>query len=988
MQKKHKSAGIHDIFACSSTHVSREIDAMEDTLAAQGGDRRVVDSLRKACARLEHVHCVHRAVRRSLAVTSGMKSPEVLIGNVCRTLVDAGGYESVWIVLFGTDRRQRTWAQSGMGEKGEALGRKLEAGWLPRCGRDLLTPEGGYCQAEAGGICASCSFGSACSQQGSIVTRLARGGQLLGMMSVTLPSHETAGDEEACLVQEVEVEVSRAIEGVNRDLDRAETEAGLGESRRVMDTLLKNLPGMAYRCKYDGEWTMVLVSRGGYELTGYHPEEMVGNRAVAYNTLVHPEDRAMVKETVDAGVSGSDSFEMEYRLLTRDGTEKWVWEKGSVVRIGGVVVALEGFVTDITQQKHAIEGLRWSNRRYRILVEDMPAMVCRFLPDGRLTDVNESYCRMFGMAREELLGQNFFAFLPPAVRDPVRDHFLELTPENPMDTYEHEVINPTGRRGWQEWTDRAIFSDDGELREFQSIGRDITERRRAEEALRASERRYRAYIDNSPVGIFIFGEEGGFVEANEAACRMVGYTRSELAALKVIDIVGADGTGKRAPNFERLKREEHVRSETPLHHKNGAIIHGIIEAVALGEGTYMAYFIDQTEQRKLQSQLQQVQKIESVGRLAAGVAHDFNNMLSPILGYAELLLDELPEGEECYGYSLEIKNAAERSRNLVRQLLAFSRKQVLRLDPLDLRAIVAGMQPLLRQTLREDIALTVSLAETSCPVRADMGQVEQILMNLAVNAQDAMPDGGELSIAVRMVVQEADAPRLHLDLSPGEYVLVEVRDTGHGMDPTTAEHAFEPFFSTKGKGGTGLGLSTVYGIITQHGGAVRMDTRQGEGAVFSLYFLREEEPVAEMPEVTEEKAVASGHETVLVAEDNEVVRNMTVSVLTRLGYRVFDAAGGEEALAVLKNHEGAVDLLLTDVVMPGMNGRELYTRVSQLYSGIRVLYMSGYSDDVIAHHGVLEEGIHFIQKPFTIEGLTSKVREVLDIACCAGAPGS
>lgn len=742
--------------------------------------------------------------------------------------------------------------------------------------------------------------------------------------------------------------------------------------------MLANLPGMAYRCRYDDNWTMILVSEGAHGLTGYPADGFIGNRGVAYGDLVHPDDRAKVRKAVEAGVAGGCVFEMEYRLLTRDGTEKWVWERGHPIRDGDAVVALEGFVTDITQRKRALESLQWSNQRYRILVEDMPAMVCRFLPDGRLTDVNESYCRMFGMARADLVGHNFFSFLPKEARDAVRRHFLSLTPDHPMATYEHEVITPDGRKGWQEWTDRAIFSDVGELREFQSIGRDITERRMAEEALRASEKRYRTYIDNSPVGIFIFDEAGDYVEANGAVCKMMGYTREEMKGLNVKDLAVPEGSGMGTPNFERLKRDGYIRSEIPLRHKNGGVVYVIIEAVALEEGTYMAYVIDQTEQRKLHAQLQQVQKIESVGRLAAGVAHDFNNMLSPILGYAELLIDELPTGDECYGYALEIKNAAERSRNLVRQLLAFSRKQVLRLDPLDLRDIVSGMQPLLKRTLREDIELLIDLEEARCPVRADAGQVEQILMNLAVNAQDAMPDGGALSIAVRLAVQEASHPRFHLELSPGDYVLLEVKDTGQGMDAATAEQAFEPFFSTKGKGGTGLGLSTVYGIVTQHGGTVLMDTRPGQGAVFSLYFPREAEAVAAVAEPKEERVVVAGDETVLVAEDNEVVRNMTVSVLARQGYRVYSGASGEEALKILEGYGGKVDLLLTDVVMPGMNGRELYTRVSERYPGIRVLYMSGYSDDVIAHHGVLEEGIHFIQKPFTIEGLTGKVRDVLD----------
>jgi len=841
MQNNHNSPGIHDVFTSSSKKVFQELNAIERYIEAEGGDLNAVAGLRVACGHLRRVNSVSLAVRRSLRIASGVASSEAVMQNICDGLVDSGGYETVWMVLFEPGEGTRTWAQAGLGERAVVLGRKLEAGWTPRCGRHVLTPGGGCYLSETGGLCADCSFDGACREPGGIVIRLARGGQAMGMMIVTMPRGMAAGDDEVCLVREVGGDVSHALDGLNR----VETETGRRESRRI-------------------------------------------------------------------------------------------------------------------------------------LMEEMPAMVCRFQPDGRLTDVNESYCRMFAMTRDELLGHNFFAFLPQEARAAVRDHFLSLTQENPMASCEHEVITSDGRRGWQEWTDRAIFSDKGVLREFQSIGRDITERRRAEEALRASEKRYRAYIDNSPVGIFIFDEEGYYVEANEAACRMVGYTREALRALNVNDLAGSERTGYRAPNFERLKQEGYIRSEIPLRHKNGGAIHGIIEAVALDEGMYMAYFIDQTEQRKLHAQLQQVQKIESVGRLAAGVAHDFNNMLSPILGYAELLLDELPTGDECYGYSLEIKNAAERSRNLVRQLLAFSRKQVLRLDPLDLRTIVSGMQPLLKQTLREDIALAIELEKTVCPVRADVGQVEQILMNLAVNAQDAMPDGGALSIVVRLAVQEAGNPRFHLELSPGQYVLLEVRDTGHGMDAATEEHAFEPFFSTKGKGGTGLGLSTVYGIVTQHGGSVLMDTRQGQGTVFSLYFPREKEAMAVVSEPKEERAVVSGHETVLVAEDNEVVRNMTVSVLTRLGYRVYNAASGEEALDVLNGHEGKVDLLLTDVVMPGMNGRQLYTRVSERYTGIRVLYMSGYSDDVIAHHGVLEEGIHFIQKPFTIEGLTTKVREVLD----------
>ncbi|WP_300675371.1 PAS domain S-box protein [Desulfoluna sp.] len=985
MQNHDTPEGGLGAISFSSEKVRQEIDAIEryHSSLPEGDDRDVDRTVQAACAYLRHVNRVQLAVRQSLWSAFGEKSFETLIQRVCRALVDSGGYDAVWIVLIGPDGGCQTWAQAGLGSEAVVLDRIFGAGWFPRCGHQRCDPDtdqkGGQVQPDI--HCETCPFGELCRPPGSLVARLAFGAIELGMMSVTLSPDVVAGDAEVSLLQEVAGDLSHALYDVSCEQQRYDTEVGLGESRRAMATLLTNLPGMAYRCRLDDPWTMLLVSEGSVSLTGYHADELIGNRVIAYGAMIHPDDRSMVQKAVDEGVANSGSFEMEYRLRARNGKEKWVWERGTAVRFGDSVVALEGFVTDITERKRALEELQLSHRRYHILVEDMPAMVCRFLPDGRLTDVNESYCRMFGMERSALVGHNFFTFLLEDAREHVRRHFLSLTPEHPMATYEHEVITPDGRRGWQEWTDRAIFSDQGTLCEFQSIGRDTTERRSAEEALRASEKRYRAYVDNSPVGIFIFDDEGRYIEANASVCQMLGYSQAELKALNVNALSVSDGVGQMAPIVERLKQEGYIQTEIPVLHKNGGVVYGRLEAVALDSGQYIAYFIDQTEQRKLAAQLQQVQKIESVGRLAAGVAHDFNNMLSPILGYAELLIDELPAGTECSGYALEVKNAAERSRNLVRQLLAFSRKQVLRLDHLDLRGIVSGMEALLKRTLRENIELVLELAESPCPVRADVGQVEQILMNLAVNAQDAMPDGGELSLAVRMAVQDAMNPRFHLELSPGSYVLLEVMDTGVGMDPATAEQAFEPFYSTKGKGGTGLGLSTVYGIVAQHGGTVLMDTQQGKGTRFSFYFPSEDEmPIEGVAAPRKESPSVSGDETVLVVEDNEVVRNMTVSVLTRQGYCVYNAASAEEALAFLDEFGGTVDLLLTDVVMPGMNGRELYTQVSALYSGVRALYMSGYSDDVIAHHGVLEEGIHFIQKPFTIEALTRKVRDVLERA--------
>ncbi|MCG8471479.1 MAG: PAS domain S-box protein [Desulfobacterales bacterium] len=901
-----------------------------------------------------------------------------MIQGLCQLLVSSGGYEGVWVALTDKTGRIQSWATEGLGESEALFFKGMKNGKTPPC----LLREGPPAlpqMLDEECRCEQCPMGNCSWRQRALIAPLMWHQKRFGAMAVIMPRGICFNEDEALLVEEVASELSHRLHEENLEEERRLSDEGLQESRRSMETLLTNLPGMAYRCTVDDSWTMHLVSAGALPLTGYLPDELMGNRVVSFEDLIHPMDKKRVKETVLRAIETEEAFEVEYRIYTRLGEEKWVWERGTPIKEAGHTAVVECFITDITKRRKVKEDLQLSNMRYRTLVEDMPAMVCRFEPDGRLTDINKSYCRMFGRSRRELLGQNFFLFLPKGVRDAVRYRFLSFTPQEPMATTEHEVIMPDGSVGWQEWTNRAIFSKSGEIREFQAIGRDVTQRRLAEEALRKNEQKYRAYLHNSPVGIFVIDDEGRYVEANTAACSMLGYSRQELLTKKVTDLAHVDEEKDLVQaHLDQLKYQGKLRTEVCFMHKEGGYIYGILEAVTLELGLYMAYFIDQTEQRVLQSQLQQVQKIESVGRLAAGVSHDFNNMLSPILGYAELLLEELEPGQESYGYALEVKNAAERSRNLVRQLLAFSRKQVLSLDTLDLREIIIDMEVLLRRTLREDIVVDYTLDELACLVQADAGQVEQILMNLSVNAQDAMAEGGRLTISC---LREVVAPGHHLtqtELLPGEYVVLKVSDTGVGMDPHTKDHALEPFFSTKGKGGTGLGLSTVYGIVKQHGGSLVMDSQPGQGTIFTLYFPITDGEPAPMPSRKLKPRSQHGSETLLLAEDNEVVKNMASSVLVRQGYTVHKASSGEEALMLLESLKGKVDLLLTDVIMPGMNGRELYTKVAQRFPKVQVVYMSGYSDDVIAHHGVLEDGIHFIQKPFTIEGLTTKVREVLN----------
>jgi nitrogen-specific signal transduction histidine kinase len=388
---------------------------------------------------------------------------------------------------------------------------------------------------------------------------------------------------------------------------------------------------------------------------------------------------------------------------------------------------------------------------------------------------------------------------------------------------------------------------------------------------------------------------------------------------------------------------------------------------------------DISAQVRLEEQLRQMQKMEAIGQLAGGVAHDFNNLLTPILGYAELLQARFPPDDPTHAAVAEIRRAGEGARRLTAQLLAFGRKQMIELTVLDLAALAARTSRMLRRTIREDIDVVVKRTAETTHVRADASQIEQVLMNLALNAQDALPYGGRMVIETgSVVVGEADEP-LRPGFKPGAYALLTVSDTGTGMDAETLAHIFEPFFTTKEKGkGTGLGLATAYGIVKQHGGEITVYSEPGRGSTFRVYLPCTEELPEDAERPLRPRTVHQGAETVLVVEDNPLVRNLASNMLEAHGYTVLRAASGEECLRQVEEHRDAIHLLLVDVIMPGMNGREVHERVAALRPEIRVLFMSGYAEDIIAPQGMLRKDVDFIAKPFSVESLTGKVREILD----------
>jgi two-component system cell cycle sensor histidine kinase/response regulator CckA len=387
---------------------------------------------------------------------------------------------------------------------------------------------------------------------------------------------------------------------------------------------------------------------------------------------------------------------------------------------------------------------------------------------------------------------------------------------------------------------------------------------------------------------------------------------------------------------------------------------------------------DITEQQELQVQLQQSQKMDAIGRLAGGVAHDFNNLLGVIIGYGERLLRRLPSPDR--REIGEVLKAAEHAASLTRQLLAFSRRQVLKPRVLDLNAVVAEMDGMLRRIIGEDINLVTSLPDGLGQVKADPGQIQQVVMNLAVNARDAMPKGGRLTIETGNAELDESYTSAHLAVRPGHYVMLAVTDSGMGMDAATQARIFEPFFTTKEAGkGTGLGLSTVFGIVKQSEGNVWVYSEPQRGTTFKIYLPRVDEVVEEQP-ASELETAAGGIETILLVEDSDSLRELGREILEEHGYKVIEASSGTAALEALARHAGSLDLILTDLVMSGMSGRELADQVTRMRPGTKVLFMSGYTDDALGHHGVLDAGTAFVEKPFTIDGLLRKVRDVLDSA--------
>jgi PAS domain S-box-containing protein len=641
---------------------------------------------------------------------------------------------------------------------------------------------------------------------------------------------------------------------------------------------------------------------------------------------------------------------------------------------------------EILERKEAESALRHERDRAQRYLETAQVILLKLDMKGRITLVNRYACSILGWTADELLGRDWIdTCLPARIRDVMRSKFHDLVGGD-LSIAENPILTRSGEERLVEWRNTLRRDDDGRVIGTFSSGSDITERHQATDALRTAEERMRFALDAASVGIWDMDYATGALRWSETIEAHYGLPPGTFGGTfdafierihpddreSVLDAIGR--AVKQGADFSVSHRA--VWPDGTVRWLSGA---GRIQLGEHGEPVRgVGISLDVTERRTLEAQYQQAQKMDALGRLAGGVAHDFNNLLTVILGYCELLLVDLDPNDRRQAGILKIHKAGVSAAGLTRQLLAFSRKQIIEPTLLDLNSVVTDMRGMLGRLIREDVTVVLGLLPELAPVKADRGQVEQVVMNLAVNARDAMPEGGTLTIETANVELDEHHAKTHVPVKPGPYVMLTVTDTGTGMTPQVQARLFEPFFTTKEVGtGTGLGLATVHGIVTQSGGSVTVDSEVGRGTSFRVYFPRADAAdivIAAPPSIPRPRTAA---QTVLVVEDEEGLREVTTKLLQAQGHTVLVAANADEALRQVEGNT-SIDVLLTDVVMPGASGPELTRRLVERRPALKVIYMSGDTADALARHGLLNPGISFLHKPFTSETLGRKICEVLD----------
>ncbi|MBI5570899.1 MAG: PAS domain S-box protein [Desulfomonile tiedjei] len=759
---------------------------------------------------------------------------------------------------------------------------------------------------------------------------------------------------------------------------RKEAEAALRDSEERYRALFEHSRDAIAITHRDGRF--VDVNQSFLDLLDYRLERIMEMNAG--DLWADSADRIGWEERIDSEGYARD---FEAKLLRRDGSVRYCMLTSTARTMLDGSVQFQTICRDFTDRKQAEEILRQSEETFRMLTESAPFGLSVMAADTKFEYFNRKFTEIFGYTIEDLPDKRTW-FVKAYPDEDYRANISTAWRKDTIDQVTPGEVKPrVFRVRCKDGEDKVIsfravvISEGRQILTYQ----DVTAEVRAQESILQAKNEWERTFDAVPDLIMILDNDYRVQRTNKTLLDGLNITAGEIIDAKCYEVLHCptgqvqltcphamlldDGNEHSAEiAFERPAGVFDV-TVSPLRDEQGRLI----GAVHIAR--------DITERKKLEDQLRHAQKMEAIGRLAGGVAHDFNNLLTAIIGYSNLLMEHLPENGPDRERLVQIDRAAERAAALTQQLLAFSRKQVLDLKVMNLNEVISDLEKMLRRLIGEDVELRAALDNSIGSVKVDPNRVEQILINLAINARDAMPHGGKLTIETTDVTLDEDYARSHQEVRPGPYVMCAVSDNGVGMDPETLSRVFEPFFTTKEKGvGTGLGLSTVYGIVKQHEGHISAYSEPGLGTTFKVYFPRVEAAVEEISKTIERRTLPGGTETILVVEDEEIVLDLSGEILQMLGYTALKASSPRQALAICEEYGKPIHLLLTDVVLPQMDGRSLFDRLAIERPDMQVLYVSGYADNAIVHQGVLDPGVHFLQKPFSAHTLACKVRQVLD----------
>ncbi|MBW2119784.1 MAG: PAS domain S-box protein [Deltaproteobacteria bacterium] len=923
--------------------------------------------------RIEHVNLVLLATRNVNQLITKEKDRDKLLQGVCNNLVETRGYYNAWIALFDESGKLLKTTEAGLGDDFLPMLERLKRGELTDCGRTALSQSDVVVTEDPSSTCADCPLAEKYSGRGAMTIRLAHEGKVYGLLSVSIAGHLTVYKEEKELFREVTEDIAYALYNMEQEDERKRMDMALKASEGKYRSLVETITDIVFIIDTNGR--LIFLNPEFENLTGYPAQDFIGH---PFTEILSPE---YIESTVDRfkrGLSGETIPIYEVELKHMDGKTVPVELKvTSMIDDDGQTIGRIGVARDISERKRAERTLTESEERYRSVFENTGTATVIIEDDMTISMANAEYENLTGFSKEEVENKKKWTeFVVGEDLEKMKEYHIKRrgNDANVPTEYEFRFVD---KQGNVKDVYLKVGIIPGTARTVASVA-DVTSLKRTQEALKESEEKYRPMMEAMKEPVYICSSDYRVEYMNPAMIKRIGRDATGEYCFKALHDLDEKCSWCM---HNKAQQGEYFESDivSPKDNRSCQVSHS---PIVHGDGSIskMTIFRDTTDLKKLEAQLRQAQKMEAVGNLAGGIAHDFNNVMQIISGYAQILLLDKEEGSRDFNMLQGIEKSVERGVDLIRGLLVFGRKVESNLSPVELNHEITQVSRILDRTIPKMINIELHLSEDLKTVNADPVQIEQIMMNLSVNARDAMPDGGRLIFETENVVLDEEYCKTHLETTPGEYVLLSILDTGYGMDEETLEHMFEPFFTTKETGkGTGLGLAMVYGIVKGHGGNITCYSKPGEGTTFKIYLpVLEAEGKGREAERKVEEEIPGGSEKILLVDDEETILDIVRNMLDRSGYTVITAESGEEAVEVYRAEKEDIDLVILDVNMPGMGGHKCLKGLIKIDPEVKVIIATGYTAAGKVKETLESGAAGFIGKPYRLAEILKKIREVLD----------